>query len=505
MNSLEEYERLVKIGKEIHTLKGVAALLGWDQETYMPEGGSLARSEQLELIASLAHKADTSKRFSNQLQKLIDIESGKLKATDLSPEKKAALREWRKHYNEETKLPNSFVKSFAKLTSEAMHVWSVAKRTNSFQKFAPYLERIVAMNQKKAQLLGYKEHPYDALIDVHEPGMTKKQIDKLFGDLKSSLKTLLKKILTKKAPDTSFLKGEFSHDEQMKMGIYFLTQMGYDFKKGRLDISSHPFSTTIHPSDSRVTTRLDPKAFMSNISVVLHEGGHALYELGLPAEHFGSPLCEAVSLGVHESQSRFWETRIGQSRAFWEGYLPHLKKTFPQLSKVLLDKFYKAINLVEPSLIRVDADEVTYSFHVILRFEIECALLEGKLKVRDLPEAWNAKMQEYLALTPKTNSEGCLQDVHWSMGEIGYFPTYTLGNLYASHIFQGFEKAYPDYEKRLAKQDLAFIREWLRENIHRHGKRYSALDLIEKASGSIPFSSSAFISYLTLKYTSMEE
>ncbi|MDR3624215.1 MAG: carboxypeptidase M32 [Chlamydiales bacterium] len=498
---LKTYQKLSTMGKETAVLKGISSLLEWDQETYMPENSSAARASQLELVSGLIHKTETNKRFASLLSQLIHLESGKIIAKTLSQAQKSALKEWRRSYLHATKLPTRFVKEFAKLTSNSMHIWAQAKQENSFKKFAPYLKRIIEMSREKAEYLGYKEHPYDALLDQFEPHMTTKSVQALFSELKKPIADLLKKISSKKVLDTSFLKGDFSHETQVQAGLYFLKQMNYDFKKGRLDISSHPFSISMHPDDSRITTRIDPHNFMSNISACMHEYGHALYEMGLPAEYFGTPLCEPISLGIHESQSRFWETRIGQSKPFWSAYFPYLKETFgEQLTKTSLDMFYKGINLVEPSFIRTDADEVTYSLHVILRFDLEYALIEGSLKVEDIPEAWNAKMQEYLGITPKTDQEGCLQDVHWSMGSFGYFPSYTLGNLYASHIFLGFERDFPDWEERIAKKDLSFIRDWLKINIHTHGKHYSSIELVEKVAGS-SFSAKAFINYLQSKYS----
>jgi carboxypeptidase Taq len=276
--------------------------------------------------------------------------------------------------------------------------------------------------------------------------------------------------------------------------------MGFDFNQGRLDQSSHPFSSSPHPTDNRITTRFHATSLLSCISVILHEGGHALYEKGLPVEQYGTPLGSAISLGMHESQSRWWETRIGQNKSFWTHYLPKLQKYFPNdLKNVKLDPFYRAINKVEPSLIRVEADEVTYPLHVILRFEMEKALIEGSLKVRDIPEAWNSKMQELIGVTPATNSEGCLQDIHWAMGGFGYFPTYTLGNLYAAHLFEAFAKAHPDWEKQIASGNLMFITNWLHENIHQHGRRYTSQELLKKVTGKA-FTADAYIKYLNSKY-----
>ena len=347
--------------------------------------------------------------------------------------------------------------------------------------------------------MGYSAHPYDALLDDYEPGITTAEIASLFSRLQKRITSLVK-TLAKKPVDDTFLHGTFDPAKQIAFGKIILHDMGYSMENGRLDLSSHPFSSSCHPTDSRITTRIHPTSLISNISVILHEGGHSLYEMNLPAEDYGSPLCEAISLGMHESQSRFWETRIGQSKAFWKHYLPLLQKTFKgKLDKVSLDQFFKAVNKVEPSMIRVEADEVTYSLHVIIRFELEKALIEGTLAIRDLPEAWRGKMKEYLGIIPKNDAEGCLQDIHWSMGAFGYFPTYTLGNLYAAHLFEGFEKDHPQWEKRVEKGDLLFIKDWLGDNVHRYGRQYGSKELLKKATGK-EFSEKAYVNYLERKY-----
>jgi carboxypeptidase Taq len=311
---------------------------------------------------------------------------------------------------------------------------------------------------------------------------------------------LLKKIQSSKQVKDDFLVGGFSEQKQKSFNEILLNVIDYPMKKGRLDFSTHPFSSASHPTDSRITTRIHSRLVMSNIRTVLHESGHAFYEIGLPEEHYGSPLGDAVSLGVHESQSRWWETRIGLSKPFWKHCLPLLKNHFKgKLDRVSLDAFWRGINKVEPSLIRVEADEVTYALHVILRFELEVSLIEGSLLPKEIPEAWNGKMKELLGVIPKNNAEGCLQDVHWSMGAFGYFPTYTLGNLYASHLFLAFEKDHSDWESRVAKGDLKFIKDWLKEKVHVHGKRYTSKELLKKVTGKA-FTSKAFEDYLFAKY-----
>jgi Zn-dependent carboxypeptidase len=496
----KDYDALHKLSKHARVLSAVSELLHWDQETYMPDGAAAARAEQLETLAGIIHEAKSGKPFADALAKLIDIKKGTIKAKGLSKEQEAALREWRRDYTKEKALPKEFVTEFAKLTSQSILAWRDAKTDNAFQKFAPFLEKLIAMERQKAEYLGYKDHPYDALLDLYEPGMTTAAVTAVFDPLKKNITALLKKIAKAKQVDDKFLHGKFPADKQLDFCKKLLTDMGYDFNCGRLDLSAHPFSSSPHPTDSRITTRLHKTSLINCVSTVMHEAGHAFYEMDLPKEHYGSPLGESISLGVHESQSRWWETRIGQSKAFWQHYLPILKREFKgKLEGVSLDTFYKAVNKVEPSFIRVDADEVTYSLHVILRFELEKALIEGTLKVKDIPAAWNSKMKELLGVTPKTNTEGCLQDIHWSMGGFGYFPTYTLGNLYAAHMFEAFEKSHPNWQARVAKGELKFIKDWLHKAVHKHGRFYSSLELLKAVTGK-NFTADAYTRYLQNKY-----
>ncbi len=499
-DALALYDSLLKISRQSRLLSGISSALEWDQETYMPSGGAGIRAEQLEVMAGMAHKLKTSKSFTQALSKLIEIDSGKILAKKLPAPHLAALREWRRDYFKAKALPNAFVKKFAKLTSQAILVWRSAKKDDAFQRFAPYLEKIVELNRQKAEYRGYGDHPYDALLDDYEPGISTKEVSQLFSGLHKSTAALLKKIVAAKQVDDSFLFGKFSLDKQLLMANKLLEAMGFDFTKGRLDISTHPFSSASHPTDSRVTTRIHADSLMSNLSAALHEGGHSLYEMGLPAEQYGSPLCEPISLAFHESQSRWWETRIGQSQAFCRYLLPHIQQLFGgKLKQISVADLYRAVNKVEPSFIRVEADEVTYNLHVILRFEMEKALIEGSLAIRDVPEAWNAKMQKYLGITPRSNSEGCLQDIHWSMGAFGYFPTYTLGNLYASQLFSAFAQQFPAWEENVAQGDFSFIKQWLNANVHAHGRCFSSRELLLQISQK-PFSEKYFTDYIQKKY-----
>lgn len=496
----KNYQKLFQISRENRTLQGVSSLLDWDQETYMPPKGAGIRADQLKILAGIVHKGQTSRSYATALEKLIELKSGKILAKSLKEDQKAALREWRRDYLLAKALPNSFVEEYAKLTSQAIQAWHYAKSQNAFNQFAPFLEKLIAMSRKKAELIGYKKHPYDALLDAYEPGATTEEVTGLFSHLRTSITKLLKQIMASQDINDSFLFGKFPESQQLKFSHLLLKAMDYDMSMGRLDLSGHPFSSSCHPTDSRITTRIHPTSLMSNISAVMHETGHALYEMGLPVEQYGSPLGEAISLAMHESQSRWWETRIGHSKSFWKYFLPSLKEHFKgKLDKISLDQFHRAINKVNPSFIRIEADEVTYSLHVILRFELERSLIEGSLKVRDVPEAWNAKMKELLGVTPPTNREGCLQDIHWSMGAFGYFPTYTLGNLYAAHLFEAFERDHSDWEKRVSSGELLFIKEWLHKSVYQYGRQYSSKELLKKITGK-PFSAEAYTKYLSEKF-----
>ncbi|QVL57253.1 MAG: carboxypeptidase M32 [Simkaniaceae bacterium] len=499
--ALEDYEKLKERGKEIYTLASVLMLLEWDQETKMPIGGASFRASQIELLSSLTHKEKTSDSFKKALEKLIDLKTGSIKSDSLDERKKGALREFRTELLKDTKLPSSFVKKLAKANSEGTHAWQKAKNSNTFESFLPNLETIVELNKEKAELLGYDDHPYDALLDLYEPGMTTKKLDTLFGELKPFLTNLTKNLSNNKQDDNAFLSTFFPIEKQMEFCREILKEMGVDPQKSRLDTSVHPFCLGVHPTDVRLTTFTSATAFFTNLSAVMHEGGHALYELGLPPEDFGTPLGSYCSIAIHESQSRWWECFIGQSRSFCEYLLPKLQKAFPsELKELTIDPFTSVLNQVKPSLIRVFADEVTYILHIIIRYEIEKDFLSGSIDLKDLPKIWNEKMKDSLGIVPETDAEGCLQDVHWSFGLIGYFPTYALGNLYAGQLFETFKKDHPDFEKKISAGDLSFIRHFLLEKIHRFGRELPPLALIEKATGH-PLSPKPYIDYLTKKYT----
>lgn len=498
MNSL--LTSLLSHSKTIALLKAAESLLFWDQDTYMPKEAVEARSEQIQLINSLIHKEETSDSFKDALESLINLKTGEILSEDLTTDEISNLKNWRRDFLISTKIPDSFVKEESELTTKALHAWSDARKKKDFSLFAPYLKKIVALNQKKAELLGYKEHPYDALLDLHEPDMTTKEVDVIFSKLSKKLIPLLKKIQEKQATNNSFMNHEFPIDKQKKSSLAILESLKLDSSFLRLDTSTHPFSISLHPTDCRITTRYDVKDPMSNISSTLHEAGHAMYEHDLDPTTFGSPLSQSASYGIHESQSRFWETCIGKSHAFCEYFTPILKKIFPdELNDLSADSLYDAINTVTPSFIRVEADEVTYCLHIILRFEIEKALIDGSLLVDDLPAVWNAKMQEYLGITPPTDDLGVLQDVHWSMGAIGYFPTYALGNIYAGQLFTRFKKEHPEWENEAKNGNFSTIQNWLKDQIHIHGRRFTPKELIENASKQ-ELSEELYLEYLSEKY-----
>jgi carboxypeptidase Taq len=499
----DPYAQLWEISKTTAVFESIHGLLGWDQETYMPEGAAGIRSQELEQISSLIHKQRTSPKFVKALGKLIDLKTGEIFDAELSEVQRAALHEWRRDYLKAAKLPVSFVKTLAKESSSSLHAWIKAREKNAFDEFAPHLQKMVTLSRKKADLLGFAEHPYDPLLDWHEPDMTTAAITPLFNRLKIALTSLLKEISFAPQIPSAFLEAHFPPSKQLHFGHLLLKAMHVDEKISRLDESAHPFCSGLHPTDTRLTTRIHPDNLMSNIFSVMHEGGHALYNIGLPTEQFGTPLCQSSSLGMDESQSRFWETRIARTLSFWKHFFPMLQHTFPeQLSGVYLDDFYRAINVVKPSLIRVEADEVTYSLHVIIRFEIEKALIEGTLAVKDLPEAWNEKMRTYLGITPSSDKDGCLQDIHWAYGLFGYFPTYTLGNIYAAQFFNVFEKEHPDWKERTARGELEFVRAWLRMHIHQYGRRFTPQELVQRVTGE-RLNEQPYVSYLENKYKAL--
>jgi carboxypeptidase Taq len=404
-------------------------------------------------------------------------------------------------FRRQKKLPESFVRELAEVSSSAQTTWARAREKNDFKLFLPALRKIIELKQKEAKYVGFTDSPYDALLETYEPGMSTVEVSKILNDLKDFLVPFLATLTKTAQKKTAKTHGHFPIDRQHAFNQSIAAKLGFDFGAGRLDKSTHPFTTNFHPNDVRITTRYREDDVLYSIPSTVHETGHALYEQGLMAEHFGTPLGESVSLGIHESQSRLWENMIGRSRPFWKHFYPILQKEFPvPFRKLTFDEFYRTQNVVTPSFIRTEADEVTYNLHIILRFEIEKELIEGSIDPVDLPKIWNAKMKQYLGIDVPSDREGVLQDVHWSAGLFGYFPTYSLGNLYAAQLWYQMQKEIPNLQKSIAAGKFADIREWLRVKIHRQGKAYSATELIKKITGEYP-NSRYFSDYLREKYS----
>ena len=499
-NMDNNYYKLCDISTKITLLNSTAALLSWDQETYMPANSVVLRGEQIALLNILAYEELTSDTFKNLLQSLIPLEKEGFLIDDLDAYQKANLKEWKREYLKAIELPKSFVKEYAITVTDSAHYWKKAKEKNDFSIFKPYLEKIVDLSRKKAHYLGYEDHPYDALLDIYEPMMTTKKLDQIFDDLKKDIIPFIQQISEKTQIDTATFNQSFSISKQFKISHLLLKLMGINKDNSRIDTSTHPFTMGLSPNDVRLTTKIEKNNVFTNITSVLHEGGHTLYELGLPSEYFGTPVGEAISLGIHESQSRFWERIIGGSKSFSKLLFPILQKTFPkQLSDITYENWHQAMNKVEPTFIRIESDEITYPLHIVIRYEIEKALMERSIEVDDVPKLWNDKMQQYLGITPPSDAKGCLQDIHWSSGLIGYFPTYALGNLYSGQLFYFLTKQYPDWEERIENNDLSFINKWLTEKIYKNGKLFYPEELIQKATNE-PLSAKYYIDYLKGKY-----
>jgi carboxypeptidase Taq len=489
---MEKLLQLKKISAELFDLGRIRELLAWDQEVYMPPGAAEGRGEQMATLSLIIHKKQTSSDLGELLQELAESSGS------LSDEDKALVRVMKRGYDLSTKLPESFVSESTKAVSAAIPKWIEARKNKDFSIFQPHLEKIIALNKQQAGYLGYSDHPMDPLLDIYEEGLTVAEVTKVFDEIKEPLIDLLNQ--AKNIWNTTL---EFSEplvqEKQIEFSHEILKKIGYDFNRGRLDSTIHPFMIALGHDDRRVTSRYNPNQIEFVFSA-LHEGGHALYEQGISKELARTALDEGVSLGIHESQSRFWENIVGRSREFWENYYSELQNAFPsQFKSISLDDFYKRINEVKPGFIRVDADEVTYNLHILVRFEIEKALIEGTLDVKDAPEAWNAKYKEYLGLDIPNYALGILQDVHWAHGTVGYFATYTLGNLASAQIWNSYKKYDAHAAETIQTGNLDKIRSWLTENIYQHGSVYTPTELMKRVTGE-PLQSKYLLEYLRGKY-----
>ncbi len=471
------------------------AVLSWDQNTYMPAGAAASRGQQMATLQAVAHERLADPATVELVERL------EAAGLDAGSEAAAQVREARRAVDRATKLPPDLVEALGKQAARGYAVWVGAREDADFARFAPELERMVELKRREAEALGYVEHPYDALHDVYEPGSTAARLKALFGPLKARTAELARAIGTSgRQLDDAALHQPFDEGLQERFALDAVTAFGYDLEHGRLDRTVHPFATALGRFDVRITTRYRPDFLNAALFGTMHEAGHALYEQGIDEAYFRTPLEGTASLGIHESQSRLWENLVGRSRAYWEGAYPRLQSTFPDpLADVPLETFYAAINRVEPSFVRVEADEVTYDLHIMLRFELELVLLSGELAVRDLPDAWNAGMTGSLGITPPDDAQGVLQDVHWAIGLFGYFPTYALGNLASVQLFEAATRAHPEIPAEIRAGRFGTLLGWLRENVHRHGARFLPDDLLRRATGSA-LQAGPYLAYLEAKY-----
>jgi carboxypeptidase Taq len=491
------YADLIRRIRDAGILASCAGLLGWDERTYMPRAGAAHRGEQMALLARLGHEMLTDPRIGE----LLSIVEGSSLTSTADSDAAANVREIRRNHDRAVKLPKELVEELARVTTQAQGVWQEARLASDFSRFRPWLEKIVALKRQEAAAVGYTDHPYDALLDEFEPGATTAEIRLLFSKLAAGLVPLVEAIVgSGRHPDRDLLHREFPVDRQKVFAESAASAIGFDFDAGRLDVTTHPFCSGMGPGDCRITTRYNPRFFNEAFFGVLHEVGHGLYEQRLPAEHAGTPLGAATSLGIHESQSRLWENQVGRGHAFWQHFFPRARQTFPATLRDVSPKAWLfAVNDVQPSYIRVEADEVTYNLHIILRFELEQSLLSGDLAPADVPGAWNEQFQKTIGLTPPDDAHGCLQDIHWSFGGLGYFPTYTLGNLYAAQFMAAARRDLPGLDDDFRRGEFGRLTVWLTENIHRHGQRYRANELCKRVTGQ-SLDHQPFLGYLREKF-----
>jgi carboxypeptidase Taq len=469
------------------------ALLQWDQEVFMPIKGAAGRASQQATLAGISHELATAPELDAIVKEL-------LAGNTLDEKQRSNVERTAKDFEKRNKFSREFVEEMSMAISDGFQAWQIAKRDNNYALFEPKLQKLIDLKRREVDIAGYEQSPYDALLDDYEPGTTAADVKAVFDNFKPQLKGLLDKIFATKKPDDSVFKQHYDKQVQWDFGIDLLKQMGYDFDAGRQDISAHPFTVGLGSGDVRVTTRVSENDLAEMIWSCIHEGGHALYEQGLPAADYGLPSGEAVSLAIHESQSRLWENNVGRSRGFWEFNFPKLQQLFPtQLGATSLDTFYKGFNMVEPSLIRTSADELTYHFHIIIRFELELAMIEGSLSAKDLPDAWNAKYKEYLGIDVPNYSQGVLQDVHWSHGSMGYFSTYSLGSLYAAQFYAQAELEVPGLAAAITQGNTTPLLNWLREKIHNKGRNLTSHQVCEMVTGK-PLDAAYFMAYANKKY-----
>jgi carboxypeptidase Taq len=497
----EKLKTLTTKLKEVKNIISAVELLHWDQQVNMPPGGAEARAEQIATLHKLGHEMFVA----DEIGVLLSDLSGAGFAYD--SDEASLVRVVQRDYDRERKLPSELVEEMSRTFALGHQIWAKARKEEDFSQFQDILTKIVDLNIQKAEAYGYEEVIYDALLDEYEPGMRTAEVAAVFAELKADVVPLVQAIAEKSdAVDGSVLKQDFDEKAQWDFGMIPLKAMGYDLKRGRQDHSIHPFTTSFSINDVRITTRVYKDMFPSSLFSTLHEGGHALYEQNIDLSLEGTLLADGTSLGVHESQSRLWENVVGRSREFWQFYYPRLQEFFPaQLKGVSQEEFYRAINKVTPSFIRVEADEVTYNLHIFLRFELEQALLEQRLKVADLPDAWNVKMEAYLGLTPPDDALGVLQDVHWSGGTMGYFPTYTLGNVLSLQFYNRALQDMPDLPEQFGRGEFGDLLSWFKDKIHRYGRKFTANELIERITGAKSVEVGPYLTYIKQKFGEIYE
>jgi carboxypeptidase Taq len=491
------FDEVCQYVRQSSLLGSVSAVLEWDERTMMPAAEAEHRADQTTLLSGMIHQRWTDEAF---VAKVSELAAGPL-AKEADSETAATIRRLKRLIDKKTRLPRSLVEELARTAVLGQSAWEQARREDHFAHFQPWLARTFELKRQQAEALGYPQSPYDALLDDYEPEELTANVGRVLAELREQLVPLVAAVAASgRQPDTSLLKRNYPIDVQESLGKEAAAAIGFDFARGRLDVTAHPFCTTLGPHDCRITTRYDAHFFNAAFFGILHEAGHGIYEQGLPPERFVLPLGEAISLGIHESQSRLWENLVGRSRAFWQHFHPAAQKRFPAaLGDTGLDAFHFAVNDVRPSLIRVEADEATYNLHILIRFEMEQALLSGDLPVADARSAWKEKYRQYLGIAPPSDADGVLQDVHWSAGLVGYFPTYTLGNLYAAQFFAAADQELGGLQAQFARGEFQPLRNWLREKIHRHGQRYSAAELVKRVTGR-ELSSGPLLAHLKGKY-----
>ena len=493
----EDLSKIKSLLAEISDLNSASALLSWDQQTYMPIGGAERRGMQLGTLQSLAHEKFVSSEIGGLLERLEPY------VEELDPDSDEArliivtVRE----FSKATKVPTDWVMQFAQVTTRANQVWQAAREENDFQKFQPHLEQVVELRRKYAEYFAPYEHIYDPLLDDFEPGLKTADVLQIFNSLRPQQVELIQAVGARPQVDDSFLRLEYDAQKQWDFGVDVISKFGYDWDHGRQDKSAHPFTIGFGLDDVRITTRILPDFLPSALFGTMHETGHALYELGVSRDLARTPLERGASLAIHESQSRMYENLVGRSMAFWEHFYPSLQGLFPeQLSTIELPSFYKGINKVEPSLIRVEADEATYNLHIMLRLELEIAMMDGSVEVRDLPRIWNERMEDYLGVTSDTDSDGVMQDIHWSGGMIGYFATYALGNLISVQLWEVINSEITDLDEQIKQGEFGELLKWLRNSVHRYGAKYEPQELVQRVTGS-KIDPAPYMRYLNKKYS----